>query len=152
MKSRILVFIAVLTMAMVLGCPNGGINLSRKNSVTLHNNHTMDITSFSVSRLGEICQCPEPTKVGVNVLPEPLKPGESFKVADLVDGNYELSLVYYHKSDNRTYSSSRTVTQSLEGGKNYDWYFTMSKSADSTGEWVPGAPSAKAILDTLLGL
>jgi hypothetical protein len=122
-RSLTLGFTFVLAAVLFAGCPNIP-NVGGTNSVTLHNNHTTDITQFSVTRV-EPTETPN-TKEGINLLPTPLKPGESFTVPDLADGTYELTVQYLRPTvSNPTEQARQTVTQLFEGGKDYDWYFRV---------------------------
>jgi hypothetical protein len=131
-----------------MGC--SGTSLTARNSVTLHNDWSLDIVYFSVSRIGAVGEVA--AKEGVNLLPEPLPPGESFVVKDLVDGNYQLACKYLYAGVGGTSVPRKEVTQSIEGGRNYDWYFNGQKSSDEREDLVAGAPTAKCLLDCLLGL
>jgi hypothetical protein len=124
---------ALLTLT---GCPV----LRPSNSVTFYNNSTHEVTYLSVSLVVSGVG-----RKGVNVLPEPLPPGESFLVRGLVDGEYWL---YCEFPD---YPHHTDVAQSLEGGRNYDWYFNKKKSLDEQERLVPGTTSARSLLDWTLG-
>lgn len=148
-KSLILGFIFILAGGTLTGCPD--TNLNGTNSLTLHNDHDQDIFSFSVTRIGPID--PVSTK-GMNLLPEPLQPGETFRVDNLVDGKYqlEISFHYFYDAQHPSYPGYRNPVQSFEGGNNYDWYFTGPKKLNADESLEPSAPTAKAILNELLGL
>lgn len=105
---RLVLLFSVL--GLVVGCPTPETPpAAGTNSVTLHNTGDHDIGEFCVTRM---CDCPADTaKTGINVLPEPVKPGEEFTVDGLFDGKYEL------------YAYDHGIHQQvLEGGQNYDWY------------------------------
>ena len=148
--SLILGFIVLLVGGTLAGCPD--TNLNGKNSLTMHNNHDYDVTFLSVTRIGPID--PVTKGEGINLLPEPVKPGESFRVDNLEDGKYSIyvKFKYYSGYYDRVIDSGKDVTQSLEGGSNYDWYFTGPKNSSSEESIVKGAPTAKAIVNELLGL
>lgn len=109
MRKLSAVCLVVLLVAGLSGCPLG------MNSVTLHNDGETDILCLSVTRI-------EATKEGINLLAEPLAPGETFRVDGLEDGQYEF-YVRYICPWAPSASTGMTVVQYLEGGENYDWYF-----------------------------
>ena len=113
MRKLSVVCLVVLLVAGLSGCPPGNINPSGLNSVTLHNSGETDILFLSVTRI-------EATKAGINLLAEPLAPGETFRVDGLEDGQYEFYVRYVDPPFAWRHS---TMRQYLEGGVNYDWYF-----------------------------
>lgn len=101
--------IALAGMLLILaGC--GNTNLNGLNSVTLHNNEDKDITHFSVTRIPDSGVWVS----GANVLPNPVKPGQTFRVNDIKDGEYCLWCA--------ASGIDHRARQTLEGGKNFDWY------------------------------
>ncbi len=130
----VLCIIAALFVA-AMGCPESGINIGLANSLTMHNMGDTNIFHLSITRIGDIGG-----KGGVNLLPAPLEPGQSFKKSGLVDGLYELS-VRYDWPPSASGSSSRTLRQSIEGGGNHDWYFTYNQlSNKGIALWTEDGP------------
>jgi len=108
MKKVLLFVISVMAIASLSGCPVLGIG----NKLVVHNNWTnWDLTFLSVVRVPDECSSQKP--VGINLLPEPVKPGESFTVEDLSDGRYYCS---------RTSTGSNGGYVDLAGGVSVDWY------------------------------
>ena len=160
MKKHLFLLAAVVLVAG--GCPNdGGINLTGKNSITLHNDWTYNITQFSMDRVGDVVEVQSKSiygkDMGINILPEPLAPGGTFTVSDLNDGRYNLCVTYVDISQAGLHGSithylTKEATQSIEGGRNYDYYFRANeKCADAESIFERGAPTARALLDCLLG-
>jgi len=152
MNKRLRYAVVLFVLAVLAGCPDSpNSNPNGTNSLTLHNNYDHDIYSLSVTRIGPVD--PVPTK-GMNILPEPLQPGETFCVENLVDGKYELAIGYYYHyfgEELLRHGGYGMVIQSLEGGLNYDWYFDDKKAASDECLESNG-PTMKAILNGLLGL
>ena len=140
MSKKLRYAVVLFALAALAGCPaSPNSNPNGTNSLTLHNNYAQDIWFLSVTRIGPIDPAPAKVAVGINVLPEPIQPGQMFRVDNLEDGKYDL---YVRYSNN-----GASATQSLEGGLNYDWYFDGKKAVLE-----PGAPTAKAIVNAVLGL
>ena len=142
MKRRVCFRAAVLLVATMIGfagCPQTEPKL---NSLTVHNNLETTITYLSVVRVGDVG-----SKVGINLLPEPIPHGGTFDLNDLIDGKYDLTVTtegYIWKAER-----SRSFQQTFEGGKHYDWYVNRSKSGGIEVVY-DVAPTAKTILDAIL--
>lgn len=142
MKYMRVVFALAMVPLVIGGCvvPQPSAN----NSITLHNQSGSAITYFSVVRTGDIGGAER--TIGVNLLEEPLASGESFTVGGLLDGTY-----YLYLKRSSTYHYCASATQSIEGGKNYDWYFTEWKAGKIGSFFCESPLTTQQILDAILG-
>ena len=115
MKHAIAIAVTIFAMTALTGCP--GMNpLDKSNTIVLHNDYET-LLAVSVVRVPDECSTQKPE--GINLLPEPLEVGDTFKVDGLDDGRY-----YCRASRESDFGLARTGYVTLSGGKMVDWYVT----------------------------
>lgn len=89
MKKVIMVF-AVLSPLVLSGCPEWGVDPigNDTNTLVVHNQdyNQKDINFVSVVLVPDECSNDKPG--GINLLPEPIPYGGTFKIENLADGRY----------------------------------------------------------------
>lgn len=136
MRNLKMALMILVALVVLQGCPSGDNvtpNGTGKNTIVFHNQHSKNVEELSVDKTGPV-PGEEPAAKGINLLAEPLEPGETFTVSNLDDGKYSLTAKYRQRERISGSGSSAVydenyccglygVSQVFEGGKTYNWYF-----------------------------
>jgi len=123
-KMRSYYFLTMAVLALILsGCPNIPVP-GFPNALVVVNQHEYDITHIGVSKI----VCGDELPYGINILDENLKPGESFEVPNLSDGEYRINIRFLDfNGDSRPLRElGASYRQLIEGGQEFNLYFKTS--------------------------
>ncbi len=118
---KVIIVLAVLSPLVLSGCPEWGVDPigNDMNTLVVHNQdeEQVDIKSVSVVLVPD--ECSNSTPAGINLLPEPIPYGGTFKIKNLADGRYYCS-AYGHVPNSGYVDRKGYVT--LAGGTETNWY------------------------------
>ena len=115
-----IVLAALISCALCAGCP-----LDTSNTLVVHNQCLVAFDTLEVSRTdfcGDKAVVMGGYEKGINILPQPLEPGEAFTVDGLVDGEYRIDISFEPFISGAVLITHLAYTQVFEGGNQYDLY------------------------------